>query len=204
MAKKDSNALDEMFEKSRWVSFGNWLQLQRKIWGISQSRAAKIAGITRRQWIRIEAGESVVPAKRIPAIAKGIDIPVGRVMIRAGYQESNKDLDTRSYFKNMLGALVDNDLGSAVAILFRLYHRLEEGDGRRLKLLVFGTTAQDFASSAVLLDRLPTWVRSELIRYIEVAEENDKAHDFPLAPRLRRKMRVELLEKLKQELSRGD
>lgn len=203
MPKRSSGKLEELINKDHWLAFGQWVCLRRHYAGFTQEQSAKLAGITLRHWIRIENGESAVPRKRIAAIAKGIGADVGRVMIRAGYEESNKDLNTRVYFKNMLGALVDGDLGVAVAILFRLYHQLEEGDGRRLKLLVYGTTAQEFATAAMLLDRLPTWVRSELISYIKAAEENDNACDFPLAPQLRRKMRIELLEKLKRELSRG-
>jgi transcriptional regulator with XRE-family HTH domain len=203
MPKRSLGKLEELIIKDHWLAFGRWVCLRRHYARFSQEEAAKLAGFTLRHWIRIESGESAVPRKRIADVAKGISTPIGKVMIKAGYEESNKDLDTKGYFKNILGALVDDDLGGAVAILFQLYHRLEEGDGRRLKLLVYGTTAQEFATAAVLLARLPTWVRSELVTYIKAAEENDKAHDFPSTPQLRREVRMELLEKLKQELSRG-
>ena len=69
MPKKDSDVLGEMINDARWTSFGNWLRLQRRFAGLKQEQAAKRAGISLRQWIRIEKGESEVPAEKIPAIS---------------------------------------------------------------------------------------------------------------------------------------
>jgi transcriptional regulator with XRE-family HTH domain len=70
------------------TEFGAWLRERRKQLGMSQGDAAKRAGISRQQWLRIEAAESGTRRETIPGIAFALSVPVAEAMERAGYSAS--------------------------------------------------------------------------------------------------------------------
>src|SRR5205807_1306014 len=92
----------DSFEDSRQVTFGKWLRLQRKIAGSTQEKAAEVAGISRRQWIRYEHGESEVQPETIPKVAKAVHVPCGRMMVKAGFERSNSECDVDAYLQRIL------------------------------------------------------------------------------------------------------
>jgi transcriptional regulator with XRE-family HTH domain len=51
---------------------GSWLFTHRKKADLTQSQAAKKAGISRTQWARIESGESGTKRNQIPSLAKAV------------------------------------------------------------------------------------------------------------------------------------
>jgi transcriptional regulator with XRE-family HTH domain len=65
-------------------TFGQWVARMRRAKGISQERAAEIAGLSRTQWTRIELGTSGTRAENLPGIARAIDADPAETYRHAG------------------------------------------------------------------------------------------------------------------------
>lgn len=68
----------------RLKSFGTWMASMRGRLRISQAEAAKIAGLSRTQWTRIELGQSGTRPENMEGIAKALQISEDEVYHRAG------------------------------------------------------------------------------------------------------------------------
>ncbi|MGH9929906.1 MAG: helix-turn-helix domain-containing protein [Pyrinomonadaceae bacterium] len=102
MPRRKRTELDHDFLYDRWKIFGEWLTLQRYHRGFTQNQAAKALGISRQQWIRYELGAKVL-RKRMPAMAKTLNVSLEKMLDRADYKASPK----RNAAKDRLGRIYD-------------------------------------------------------------------------------------------------
>src|ERR1051326_1789463 len=75
----------------RKLQFGRHVfQVRNLIPGLTQAKAAKLAGISRGQWIRMEQGQNLPRPHKIPAIAKAIGVDVEGLYKQAGLKVPKK------------------------------------------------------------------------------------------------------------------
>jgi len=95
-------------------TFGLWLRSRRIARGFTQAQAAEAAGRSERQWIRYEQGSKVL-SKRLPAIAKALNVPESRIRNLTGHPISSKKSDEMLRLRKIHSILVASDLGVALA-----------------------------------------------------------------------------------------
>jgi transcriptional regulator with XRE-family HTH domain len=80
-----TNASMEDSPGDRWPLFGAWLKEKRTEQRYTQTEAARMAGIDRQQWYRIEAGKSGTKRETVIAIAAALSLDEEEALERAGY-----------------------------------------------------------------------------------------------------------------------
>lgn len=71
--------------------FGSYVRhMRRTVANISQSKAAKLTGISRSQWARIEAGKHVPRRHKLALMADAIRVQVSALYRKAGYEIPDK------------------------------------------------------------------------------------------------------------------
>lgn len=101
----------DLKEENRRKEFGEWLRKHRTAIRplLSQTEAAKIAGMSRAHWARLELGTSGTKRDNIPGIAKAIKSDLAQTYRRAGFDppaaeaEGHSDIVARiaSYSKEL-------------------------------------------------------------------------------------------------------
>lgn len=83
----------------RWTAFGRWVEAQRTAEGerrgdkLTQEECARAAGMTQKQWSRIETGVSGTRYDTIPRIAQAVNAPAEDAFLAAGYMPPQTDKD---------------------------------------------------------------------------------------------------------------
>lgn len=171
----------------RWSAFGKWLKWRREIQHISLKDAAKAIGLSEKQWGRYEAGATSVPRVRIPAIAKVIRLAKGRVLMKAGYEHSDKVMDAENELRWIWKYLQEGDLICAIEIIFELHYLLVCGR-RKLRRPKTGNTATQFAKAVVAINEMPGWLCADLIKYLKRRQKAAEDHDYPFTPEEKSKL----------------
>lgn len=68
-----------------WQAFGAWVKGEREAKRLTQSDAARAAGIDRQHWYRIESGKSGTKRDTVIAIARALEVSESIALDRAGY-----------------------------------------------------------------------------------------------------------------------
>lgn len=78
-------------EGERRLDFGSYVRdMRRRVNGLSQEKAAKLARMSRSQWARIEAGKHVPRQHKIALMADAIRVQVSALYRKAGYEVPDK------------------------------------------------------------------------------------------------------------------
>lgn len=91
----------ERLIEERRRQFGKWMQDRREQLGYKLYEAAKRGGISRQQWIRLEAGDSGIGIETVPKIAKALKADLNETFRRAGYQPFDADPSLPAYVNQM-------------------------------------------------------------------------------------------------------
>jgi len=184
----------------RWRSAGRWIKVNRENNGVPLKTAAEVAGVSERQWSRYEKGETSIPRGRIPEVARAIAMPPGRLLMRAGYEDSDEDIDCETELRWMWTYLLRGDLVGAFERLFNL-HDLIKGPGKALAQPVDGPTLDAFVTAVLMSHRLPRWLCADLIKHLKKRQEESVDHDGHVVQGRRSRLRRKIKEKLSKPIT---
>jgi hypothetical protein len=155
---------------------------------------AKAVGISTHQWLRYELGAKVL-RKRMPAMATALNVPLEKMLDRAGYKTSPK----RNAAKDRLGRIYDllcaGKVDLAILELLRLNDRIA-GSRTAVGPKGGGVAATNFARGVVLLDGLPSWLLEVTLRAMQ-ERVNDNKDESETQPRAKKLIRTKCIEELR-------
>lgn len=192
MARPKIHEWDLTRNDPRWRRFGKWLRSNRLNNHVKLKDAAESIGVTPRQFARYESGVCSVPRERIVDLARAVKMSQARTLMRAGYEESCRDIDPENELRWIWTYLLQGNLSDALQILLELHFDLEEGSGKPKKSHQSGGDICDaFTNALVAVERLPGWLCEELMPFVERRQKRAKKQDldFPLTPEHRDKIR---------------
>lgn len=156
MPRRKMASDEKMLLLQGWETFGLWLRQQRIVKGFTQEEAARAVRISTRQWMRYEQGSRVV-SKRYPSIAKALNIPLARILYLTGHEIAPRRNDANVRLRRIHDMLRAGSLDSALVEFLNLYDRIRPADSE-ITSNWDGRTAPDFATTVMLLDKLPKWL----------------------------------------------
>jgi transcriptional regulator with XRE-family HTH domain len=184
MPRRERSKLEREVLKDKWRPIGMWLAQRREQAGLTQDKAARLAGISRRQWIRYEQG-AVISEKRMKALVKVVRARSDSALQRAGYKTSPKRNGYRERVENVYDMLRAGGLEGGLDALFSLYLWMEMDKGEAPPE-TDGTTAANFARAINLLITLPEWLLAIAIKcmqnHLQIEKQGSK---LPLMVRLK-------------------
>jgi transcriptional regulator with XRE-family HTH domain len=188
--------------KTVWVTFGRWIEARRALTPYDQAQAAAAIGVSRRQWIRYTQG-APVPLKRIPAIAKVIEAPLGQVLAFAGYETEDAGVDVSLYLGRIRERVFEGSWSGALLTLYQFFYEVHK-EKKRHKNRSHWSMAINFVVAAVAMNQMPAWMRREFIEYLLAVEMGGSKQDFPLPPALQKKVRDKVNKILSEAILRED
>jgi transcriptional regulator with XRE-family HTH domain len=194
MARRQQTKLERDLLYDRWTVFGSWLKYQRLLRGLTQNRAAKAAGVSRRQWIRYELGAKV-QGKRMERIAIVLHVPLDRLLERAGLKPSLKRNAAKAILGRIHDRLSEGKVELAILELLRLNDRIA-GRKHAVGPIAGGVTATYFARAVDSLERLPAWLLEVILKIMQ-ARLNGNQDEFVVEKyqRMIRRQCIEVLGK---------
>jgi transcriptional regulator with XRE-family HTH domain len=108
-----------------WKSFGKELERWRGNTSFTQEQAGEAIGVSRRQWIRYTKG-APVPFDRLTKISKAFGVRLSRVLLHAGYEPKDPDIDTEASLRHIRNAVFERDLVGAFISLYIFYQETHE------------------------------------------------------------------------------
>ena len=188
MARRKRTNTEHGFVYERWKMFGEWITHQRLLVGFTQNQAAKVVGVSRRQWIRYELGAKV-PVKRMELMSQVLHVSPDKMVDRAGYETSFKRHAAREQLGRIHDLICAGRLEFGMLQLLRLNDRITgivSANGPRFG----GLDATDYANAGILLNRLPDpYVKSlQKLMAKRVGDKEEPDEDYiKLRKRLRKK-----------------
>jgi transcriptional regulator with XRE-family HTH domain len=160
--------------------------------GILVKDAAKIVGVSDRHWGRYESGATSFPLARIPALAKAIQLPEGRVLMKAGYEETDGEISPEVELRLIWQDLREGNLFAAARTLVSLHYRLEQREKTPLRPPSQSIINGDYLTAMLAIYNLPAWLCDDLIEHLKMRRDRGEGSDCPLTP----EKRAELLERI--------
>lgn len=190
-------------EDDRWITYGNWLELQRGFTPLTQAQMAEAIGISTRQWIRYTQG-GPVPRKRIPEIAKVLGVSVDRALVRAGHEPTGDGIDVEVYLRRIRDYVFEGNMKLALFHLYNFYYDVAE-EKKRFKPEAAASTANNFVAAALAIEKIPGWLRRDFVNYIRLVDRGGSKLDFIAPTKTRKQVRAaiaeELLEAIREEFA---
>lgn len=181
-----------------WKTFGRFLRSQRIVKGFTQEQAAQAAKVSTRQWIRYEQGSRVL-SKRYPLIAKGLNIPLARMLFLAGYKVAPKRNDVSVRLRRVHDMLRIGRLDLALKYFLLLYYQIgpfDAGPGYHPHRL----TAPNFATAVISLESLPKWLFEVIAKCMQEILSERQDEKWP-SYNLRRVVLKECLDEIQKRTS---
>jgi transcriptional regulator with XRE-family HTH domain len=123
----------------RKLQFGRYIFWMRALVPLlSQTKAAKLAGISRSQWLRMEDGKHLPRAHKIPDIAKAIRVDIRALYRKAGYEipkqyvKYNRAAAIREFTHALQECFAIQEFFNRVQIIWQEYHQAQTGKQQRI------------------------------------------------------------------------
>lgn len=163
--------------RDRRKRFGQRLELYRVRAKLKQKDMAVALDISERQWRRYVSGERISP-EMIRKIAKVLDKPMGRLLLLAGHESDEPSFDAEAHLRLISDYVLEGEMNEALFCFYEFYYIVNRGD-KENKPMDAPLLANDFTAAAVVIDRMPNWLRWELIMYLMARERGVRRGKFP-------------------------
>ena len=179
----------------RWESFGERLEWWRSRSSLTQEQAGKAIGVSRRQWIRYTKG-APVPFNRLRKISKALGVRLSRVLMHAGYEPEDPDMDVEASLRHIRNAVFEENLVGAMVSLYNFYQETHE-EVRLYRNQPELLMVKNLILAVEAINGLPGWLRRDLIEYLFGLEYGGNSRDFLVAPAIRKRVRAMIGEKIR-------
>ena len=179
----------------RWESFGERLEWWRSRTSLTQERAGKAVGVSRRQWIRYTKG-APVPFNRLWRISKSLGVRYSQVLLHAGYEPKKPDVDVKASLRHIRDSVFERNLVGALVSLYNFYQETHK-DVRLYRTQPELMMIKNFILAVEAMNGLPSWLRRDLVEYLFGLEYGGDSQDFLFEPAIRKRVRAKIAEKIR-------
>jgi transcriptional regulator with XRE-family HTH domain len=180
----------------RWNSFGKELERWRGDTSLTQEQAGEAIGVSRRQWIRYTKG-APVPFDRLSKISKAFGVRLSRVLLHAGYEPKDPDVETEASLRHIRDAVFEGNLVDAFISLYIFYLDTHE-EVMRYRPQPDVVMIKNFILAVEGINELPGWLRRELVQYLLSLEYGSNSLDLTVAPAIRKRVLARIKEEIRQ------